>query len=126
DPRATPGHKLRWRQHAKNTVLTRSTFLFHAGGFLAAALIGIARYSHDAPTVWTIGLAGWSIVLLLHGLVTYRTTDRSENNTSKERDGVLRTVLLASALNAVMWSMWTLATDGRDSSPWHLTILITL
>lgn len=38
----------------------------------------------------------------------------------------MRTVFVASALNAVMWVMWGLATDAREAAPFHLTIFITL
>ncbi len=50
----------------------------------------------------------------------------SDSDRPKSQDGLMRTVLFSSAISAAIWVMWTLATDARDSTPWHLTIWLTL
>ncbi|MBK8024046.1 MAG: hypothetical protein IPK19_22105 [Chloroflexi bacterium] len=105
-----------------NVLFHASTYLLHAGLFVGGTLIGIARYSRDAPPLILAFMAVWSVALLLHGIGVWRR----QAMLPAGANGVSRTVVLASALNAVMWVMWMLATDARDSTPLHLSVWIAL
>ncbi len=126
DPNTTSEHKKLWNQQLIEYISKTSTFFLHAGFFVGVTLIAIARYSRNVPAELTVLMAIWSVALLLHGLVTRWAESSSETIPHKAEDGILKTVFFSSLLNAVMWGMWTLATDGRDSTPWHLTMWLVL
>lgn len=109
-----------------HNLLLATPCLLHAGFFVAAVLLGIARYGHAVPVIATLLMTLWSIGFLLHGIAIYRTGSSVESPTLKPQDGIVKTIVSSSVISAVMWVMWTLATDARDASPWHLSIWLTL
>jgi hypothetical protein len=114
-----------WLQSLLDFMFKASTFFLHAGIFVGAALIGIARYIFDAPMGITTLMTIWSVALLFHGVLTWRKETSTSPDPHIRKEGVLRTVFVAAALNAVMWVMWGLATDARSGTPFHLTVFIT-
>lgn len=110
----------------KKYSFTVQASLLHAGFFIAAALIGIARYAYNFPTEMTLLMTLWSIILFLHTLIAYRAESQTDDAAPKRETGVFKTLVVSTAVNAVMWGMWTLATDGLDAAPWHMTILLAL
>lgn len=103
-----------------------SIFFLHSTFFVGAALIGIARYAFTAPAALTLFMTIWGIVLLLHGVMTWQKERSIVSGDIKPKDGIFKTVFFASILNAVTWSMWTLATDAGSAAPFHLTVMIAL
>jgi hypothetical protein len=61
-----------WLQSVLNFIFRTSTFFLHAGIFVGASLIGIARYIYDAPVGITALMTLWSVALLLHGVMTWQ------------------------------------------------------
>ncbi len=98
----------------------------HVGFFIAAILVGIARYGRAFPAELTLLMSLWSIILFLHSFVAYRVESSPENADRKPETDVFKAVLISSGINMSMWVMWTLATDGLDASPWHLTMWLVL
>jgi|GEM_PF-3133401 len=115
-----------WYQTFTARIAKTSMFFLQVVFFLGAALIGIARYAYAAPIGLTVFMTIWSIVLLLHGIVTWRKASATETGQDGGRDGILKTVFFASGLNAIMWVMWSLATDARNAAPFHMTVLLAL
>jgi len=123
----SPGLKSLWLQSLLDFILRASTYFLHAGIFVGASLVGIARYIHDVPVGITTWMTLWSVALLLHGWLTWRKQEKSANSDSpRSATGVLRTVFVASALNTILWVMWGFATGAREAAPFHLTIFIAL
>jgi membrane protein YdbS with pleckstrin-like domain len=126
-PDTTSGTKNILYQSVQESIFKISTFLLHSAFFTGATLIGIARYALGVPTGLIELMTIWSAVLVLHGVVTWQRESSSVSaDTRKSRDGILKTAYFASIVNAIMWVMWTLATDTRNAQPLHLTIFIVL
>lgn len=126
DSNAIAEHKKLWYRQLIEYIFKTSTFFLHTTFFVGVTLIAIARYSRNVPAELTVLMAIWSVTLLLHGLVTRRSESSFETIPHKTEDPILKTIFFSTILNAMMWSMWTLATDGRDSTPWHLTMWLVL
>lgn len=100
-------------------------FLIHVGIYIAADLVGIARYSVYFPTRMILLMTLWSILLLVHGIMTYNTEKTDHSSQGKHRDGIYRTALILAGVNAVFSVMWALATDATSSAAFHIAIMLT-
>ena len=125
-PYGSSNNETLWYRQLVKYFFQSTTFFIHASFFVAVILIGIARHGRSVPAEFTVLMTLWSVGFLLHGIMTYRTESPSESERPKSQDGVMKTILLSSAISAIMWVMWTLATDARDSTPWHLSIWLAL
>jgi hypothetical protein len=105
---------------------TARMFFSHFGLYFATVIIGIARYGHDVPSELTVLMAIWSIGLLLHGMKTRQSERGKASNVSSLRNDTLNVAFISSLVSAASWVMWTLATDGADASPWHLSAMFTI
>lgn len=107
-------------------VFKASSFFLHYGFFVGAALIGIARYALGVPAELLALMMIWSVVLLLHGGLTWRRETSTEPGPGKPNDSILKVVSFAAVLNAIMWVMWTLGSEVSTAAPLHVTPMIAL
>lgn len=100
--------------------LRPSAFYAHAGVFILATLIGIARFSQSVPVTLTVLMTVWTIGLVLHGLLVRQ----AQQDSQQPSDSIFRVVLWASGGNALLWSMWSLISDAGSASPWHVSVML--
>jgi hypothetical protein len=104
-------------------LLRPTPLILHATVFVAAALIGVARYGQAVPSALTLAMSVWSIVLAIQGILYWRKrTDGDETSTPAE--GVGKSIAIGASANAILWVMWALISDGQAASAWHVTIWI--
>jgi hypothetical protein len=107
-------------------VFKASYFFLHYGLFVGAALIGIARYALGVPAGLLALMMVWSVVLLLHDVLTWRRETLTGSGPGKPNDSILKVVSFAAVLNAIMWVMWTLGSEATTAAPLHVTVMIAL